>query len=227
MTLGRGISRPAQPSSLASRSPALLSDTRPPAPSVRSHLPLWPVLATASAVDSLPHTAVRLVLGPSSLQCSLRGSLATSELSSTVYWRALRGATLGPKECSSQASACWHGVSVGLFPPRVPRGKQGTSPSALGLLRVSPPCLCPWGLNPHQGETQALLIVSCSCSLPPDPPLGISLNPRRDFSSSWRAGNRPCVNFMSSPLQGLQLNILYPESTQPLILNNEKNIPGI
>ena len=90
----------------------------------------------------------------------------------------------------------------------------------LGFLRGSLPCLCPWGLNPHQGETQALLIVSCSCSLPPDPSLGISLNPKRDLSSSWRAGNRLHVNFMSSPLQGLQLNILYPETTQPVILNN-------
>lgn len=163
--------------------------------------------------DSLPHTAVRLVSGPGSLQCSLRGSLATSELPSAIYWRAVGGATLGPKECSLQASACWHGVSVGPFPPRVPRGEQGTSPSTLGFLRGSLPCLCPWGLNPHQGETQALLIVSCSCSLLSDPSLGISLNPRRDLSSSWRAGNRLHVNFMSSPLQGLQLNILYPETT--------------
>lgn len=146
--------------------------------------------------DLLPHTAIRLALGPGSLQCSLRESLATPELPSAFYWRALGGATLGPKECSPQASTCWHGVSVGPFPPRVPQGEQGTGPSTLGFLRGSLPCLCPWGLNPHEGETQALLIVSCFCSLPPDPSLGISLNPRRDFSSSWRAGNHPHVNFI-------------------------------
>ena len=67
--------------------------------------------------DSLPHTTVRLVLGPGSLQCSLRGSLATSELPSAIYWRALGGATLGPKERSPQAPHVGMGSLWGHFLP--------------------------------------------------------------------------------------------------------------
>lgn len=63
-------------------------------------------------------------------------------------------------------------------------------------------------------------------SLPSFPSLSLSgffpLDLRRGFSSAWRVRRCHVVNCMFSPLQGLQENTPHSESTQPLLLNNER-----
>lgn len=99
------------------------------------------------------------------------------------YWRAVGGSHIRP--CLT-CLPCWHGASVGPFPPKVPRGKQGASPSALGFLRGFLTCLCPRGFEPESGQDRGFAYIL----------LLLIPQPQEGLSSSPRAGNGPCVNFI-------------------------------